>query len=83
MPHVPVRGEYRPGSGCLVFCLPVLLNFFLHDFTVERQLCMDEEKKRVKIVDSTRSTGKVSVREMAVEELLASGYEIYRKRENV
>ena len=37
-----------PGSGCLVFCLPVLLNFFLHDFTVERQLCMDEEKKRLR-----------------------------------
>lgn len=41
---------------------------------------LDEEKKRVRIVDSTRSTGKVSVREMAVEELLASGYEIYRKK---
>lgn len=31
------------------------------------------------IVDSTRSAGKVSVREMAVEELLADGYEVYRK----
>ena len=40
---------------------------------------LDEEKKRVKIVDSTRSTGKVSVREMAVEELFAAGYEVYRK----
>ncbi len=42
---------------------------------------MDEEKKRVKIVDSTRSTGKVSLREMAVEELFAAGYEVYRKSE--
>lgn len=41
---------------------------------------LDDEKKKVSIVDSTRSTGKVSVREMAVEELLASGYDIYRKK---
>lgn len=41
---------------------------------------LDDEKKRVRIVDSTRSTGKVSVREMAVEELLSKGYEIYRKK---
>ncbi len=41
---------------------------------------LDEEKKLVKIVDSTRSTGKVSVREMEVEELFATGYKIYRKR---
>lgn len=40
---------------------------------------LEEEKKRVRIVDSTRSTGKVSVREMMVEELFAEGYEIYRK----
>ncbi len=40
---------------------------------------LDEEKKRVSIVDSTRSTGKVSVRDMVVEELLADGYEMYRK----
>ncbi len=40
----------------------------------------DVEKKFLKIVDSTRSTGKVSVREMAVEELFADGYEVYRKR---
>ena len=42
---------------------------------------LDEEKKRVRIVDSTRSTGKVSVREMMVEELFADGYEVYRKKE--
>ena len=41
---------------------------------------LDEEKKIVKIVDSTRSTGKVSLREMAVEELFAEGYEVYRKK---
>ncbi|MBQ9768146.1 MAG: hypothetical protein IJW37_08600 [Lachnospiraceae bacterium] len=40
---------------------------------------LDEEKERVKIVDSTRSTGKVSVREEKVSELFAKGYEIYRK----
>ena len=42
---------------------------------------LDEKKKLVKIVDSTRSTGKVSVREMMVEELFADGYEVYRKKE--
>lgn len=41
---------------------------------------LDNEKKRVSIVDSTRSTGKVSVREMVVEELFAKEYEIYRKK---
>lgn len=41
---------------------------------------LDEEKERVKIVDSTRSTGKVSVREVKVSELFAKGYEIYRKK---
>jgi hypothetical protein len=40
---------------------------------------LEAEKKRVRIVDATRSTGKVSVREMMVEELFAEGYEIYRK----
>ena len=42
---------------------------------------LDDEKKRVKIVDSTRSTGKVSVREVSVDELFAKGYEVYRKSE--
>lgn len=42
---------------------------------------LDDEKKMVKIVDSTRSTGKVSVREMKVEELFSDGYEVYRKKE--
>lgn len=42
----------------------------------------DEEKTRACIVDSTRSTGKVSVREMVVEELVAGGYEVYRKKTN-
>lgn len=42
---------------------------------------LDEEKKRVKIVDSTRSTGKVSVRELLMDELFAEGYEVYRKKE--
>lgn len=41
---------------------------------------LDEEKERVKNVDSTRSTGKVSVREVKVSELFAKGYEIYRKK---
>lgn len=40
---------------------------------------LDEEKKHVRIVDFTRSTGKVSVREMAVEVLFENGYEVYRK----
>ncbi len=41
---------------------------------------LDEEKKRVRIVDSTRSTGKVSVREMLVGDLFSNGYEVYRKK---
>ncbi|MBP3616781.1 MAG: hypothetical protein J6J38_01970 [Lachnospiraceae bacterium] len=41
---------------------------------------LDDEMKRVSIVDSTRSTGKVSVRELDVAELFASDYEVYRKK---
>ena len=44
---------------------------------------LDDEKKRISIVDSTRSTGKVSVREVSVDELFAKGYEIYRKKPGV
>ena len=44
---------------------------------------LDDEKKSVRIVDSTRSTGKVSVRELVVEELFTSGYEVYRKKEGL
>lgn len=40
----------------------------------------DEEKSRVKIIDSTRSTGKVSQREFSISELLEQGYLVYRKR---
>lgn len=41
---------------------------------------LNDEKKLVKIVDSTRSTGKVSIREMEVDKLFAMGYEMYRKK---
>ncbi len=44
---------------------------------------LDEEKEQVRIVDSTRSTGKVSVRQLAVAELFASGYEVWRKKEEI
>lgn len=40
----------------------------------------DVEKKEIIIIDSTRSTGKVSQRKVNVAELFASGYEIYRKK---
>ena len=41
---------------------------------------IDEERSRVRIIDSTRSTGKVSQREFYVSELLEQGYQVYRKR---
>lgn len=40
----------------------------------------DDEKEEVIIIDSTRSTGKVSQRKENVAELFAEGYEIYRKK---
>lgn len=40
----------------------------------------DAEKKEVIIIDSTRSTGKVSQRKENVAELFAKGYVIYRKK---
>lgn len=46
---------------------------FFKEFTSENQ-------KVAVIIDSTRSTGKVSVRHENVEELLGKGYKIYRKR---
>lgn len=40
----------------------------------------DEEQTEVVIIDSTRSTGKVSRRVLKVAELLANGYLVYRKK---
>lgn len=40
----------------------------------------DEKKEKVKIIDATRSTGKVSEREVIVSDLFSEGYEIYRKK---
>lgn len=42
---------------------------------------IDGEKKSIRIIDSTRSTGKVSQREFLVENLLRQGYCVYRKRQ--
>lgn len=42
---------------------------------------IDEEKSRVRIIDSTRSTGKVSQREFLVSDLLEQGYIACRKRQ--
>lgn len=39
----------------------------------------DEQRSTVRIVDATRSTGKVSVRELSLPELLDSGYLPFRK----
>ena len=41
---------------------------------------VDNEKTEVIIIDSTRSTGKVSQRKVNVAELFANGYKIYRKK---
>lgn len=41
----------------------------------------NQDKNLVIIIDSTRSTGKVSRREVKFEELLNNGYEIYRKND--
>ena len=41
---------------------------------------VDKEKTEVIIIDSTRSTGKVSQRKVNVAELFANGYKIYRKK---
>ena len=41
---------------------------------------VDDEKKEIIIIDSTRSTGKVSVRKENVVELFCNGYKIYRKK---
>ena len=41
----------------------------------------DNDRNSVTIVDSTRSIGKVSKRELRVDELINNGYEIYRKNE--
>ena len=38
-----------------------------------------EDKKKV-IIDSTRGTGKVSVRPESIDELFDKGYKIYRKK---
>ena len=40
----------------------------------------DKTRKEIVIIDSARSTGKVSQRKVNVAELFASGYEIYRKK---
>lgn len=41
---------------------------------------VDDEKKEIIIIDATRSTGKVSVRQESVDELFDKGYKIYRKK---
>ena len=41
---------------------------------------IDEEKSQIRIIDSTRSTGKVSQREFLVSDLIEQGYIVYRKR---
>lgn len=41
---------------------------------------LDKERSKVRIIDSTRSTGKVSQRDFLVADLLEEGYLVYRKR---
>ena len=40
---------------------------------------VDDEKTEAIIIDSTRSTGKVSTRKENIAELFNKGYKIYRK----
>ncbi len=40
----------------------------------------DDDKKVVVIIDATRGTGKVSVRQENIDELFGKGYKIYRKK---
>lgn len=40
-----------------------------------------EDKKKVIILDATRGTGKVSVRQESIDELFDKGYKIYRKKQ--
>ena len=40
---------------------------------------IDVDKTRVRIIDATRSTGKVSQRDFKLEDLLSRGYQGYRK----
>ncbi len=41
---------------------------------------LDKENKQVRIIDSTRSTGKVSERDFWMHDLVKRGYLVYRKR---
>lgn len=41
----------------------------------------DNDRNSIIMIDSTRSIGKVSKRELRVDELINNGYEIYRKNE--
>lgn len=41
---------------------------------------IDKEKTMVRIIDSTRSTGKVSQRDFMVDDLFYQDYKIYRKQ---
>lgn len=42
---------------------------------------LDEAKSKVRIIDATRSTGKVSERDFEVQKVFEDGYEVYRKNE--
>ena len=44
---------------------------------------VDDDKTEVIIIDSTRSTGKVSQRKVNIAELLSKGYVIYRKNQSL
>lgn len=56
-----------------VFAIPGSHVMFFKEF-------VDDEKQKVIIIDSTRSTGKVSQRKFLVADLLNQGYVIYRKK---
>ena len=62
--------DIRPGD---VFAIPGSHVMLFKEF-------VNVEKSEVIIIDATRSTGKVSVRTENVEQLFATGYQIYRKK---
>ena len=68
--QIEALDEIRPGD---IFALPGSHVMLFVEFA-------DIAKNLVRIIDATRSTGKVSQREVSADELKARGYGIYRRR---
>lgn len=67
---VPIQfEELQPGDVLAIASHVMLFQAFLNG-----------EKQRLRIIDATRSTGKVSRREFCLEDLVSQGFAAYRKR---